>query len=436
MEKGREKKFKWRGMMTLMLVLAMLVDIVSGVILYITPLGRFANWTNWTLWGLNKHDWAAIHTIFSYLLVLVLVGHLYFNWRVLVHFVWSKIRNTLNLKWELAVASLIILFVFMGTLWDVQPFSAVMNFGEKMKVSWENGDANIQRGDGYGQRGDGYGQRGDGYGQRGVGYGQRGVGYGQRSVGYGRRASADLGHNENQNPERYGRVTPSIPQPRPVPYDGLGRRTPPNRGGDTITATPQVQPIAYVGQGRGFGRMTIDIICTENGLSLKEGLSRLKENGIEARGSDRLRDLANRSGRTPNEIFEIMRAGGDESRAATHSEPLPGSVNTHASALKGRDLVRLGEPGTLTGTLVQKGDEWGVQVGDIVYDIHLGPSEYRTYKDFHLKDGEAAIIKGFVYKKDVTVVSIETGGQSITLRDETGRPAWAGTGSNRAPSSF
>jgi hypothetical protein len=65
MEKSTEKKFKWRGMMTLLLVLAVLLDIISGVILYITPPGRFANWTDWTLWGLNKHEWGAIHTIFS-----------------------------------------------------------------------------------------------------------------------------------------------------------------------------------------------------------------------------------------------------------------------------------------------------------------------------------------------------------------------------------
>jgi len=405
MEKSREKNFKWRGMMTLLLVLAVLVDIVSGVILYITPPGRFANWTNWTLWGLNKHEWGAIHTIFSYLLVLVLVGHLYFNWRVLVHFVWSKIGHTLNLKKELAVASLIILFVFMGTLWDVQPFSAVMNFGEKMKLSWEKGSATAQRGG-----------------------------------GYGRRAYSAFDQNENQSADRHGTISQSIHQVEPVPYSrqgrGFGRATPPVHEGGAIGERPQVQAISYAGRGRGFGRMTIDILCSENRLSLKEGLSRLKANGIDAGGSDRIRDLATRSGKTPNQLFQIIRGEGETYPSTRHSETFSGTENNDPSTLKGRDFVRLGNLSTLTGTLVQKGDEWGLKVGDTVYDIHLGPSEYRSIRGFHLKDGDKATIRGFVYKKDLTIVSIETGGKSITLRDETGRPAWAGAGRNTQRSSF
>jgi hypothetical protein len=293
----------------------------------------------------------------------------------------------------------------MGTLWDIQPFSAVMNFGEKMKLSWENGSATAQRGG-----------------------------------GYGRRAYSAFDQNENQSPDRRGDISPSIHQSEPVPHSGQGRgfgwTTPPGHEGDTIGATPQVQTISYTGRGRGFGKMTIDILCTENGLSLKEGLSRLKANGIDADGSDRLRDLANRSGKTPNQIFQIIRGEAETLPSMRRSETFSTSDHNDASTLKGRDFVRLGNLSTLTGTLVQKGDEWGLKVGDTVYDIHLGPSEYRSTRGFHLKDGGNATIRGFVYKKDLTIVSIETGGKSITLRDETGRPAWAGVGRNNQRSSF
>ncbi|MBW1773029.1 MAG: DUF4405 domain-containing protein [Deltaproteobacteria bacterium] len=134
------KGFKWRGMFTFLVVLALVVDAVSGIILYITPPGRIAHWGNWTLWGLNKGGWQAIHTVFSLLLLLVIVGHLYFNWRVLVHFFWSKIQNAMNLKWELAVATVIIILVFVGTLWNVQPFKSVMTLGRDLKLSWAEGN--------------------------------------------------------------------------------------------------------------------------------------------------------------------------------------------------------------------------------------------------------------------------------------------------------
>jgi hypothetical protein len=270
MEAKERKAFKWRGMMTLLLALTLLVDAVSGIILYLTPFGRFANWTNWTLWGLSKGDWRAVHMVFSLLLILIIAGHLYFNWRVLIHFVWSKIQHGLNLKRELAVSTAIILAVFIGTLWNVQPFRALTDLREKAKYSWESSSIAAQR------------------------------------VGYGRR----------------------------VP------------------------------------------------------------------------------------------TGKNRARSAP------------SSALKGRDYVRLGQMDILTGTLVQKNNEWGLKVGDEVLDIHLGPSEYRADKGLLLINGENATIKGFVYQNHVTVTSIETCGKSITLRDQTGRPAWAGQGRRALSSSL
>ena len=54
------KGFKWRGMFTFLVVLALVVDAVSGIILYIAPPGRVANWTNWQVWGLGKDQWGAM----------------------------------------------------------------------------------------------------------------------------------------------------------------------------------------------------------------------------------------------------------------------------------------------------------------------------------------------------------------------------------------
>ena len=78
-------------------------------------------------------------------------------------------------------------------------------------------------------------------------------------------------------------------------------------------------------------------------------------------------------------------------------------------------------------TLVRIGDEWGLKSVDTVYEIHLGPSEYRASQGVVLKDGAQAAVRGFVYGTDISVAMMQTGGRSIQLRDETGRPAWAGS---------
>ena len=98
-----------------------------------------------------------------------------------------------------------------------------------------------------------------------------------------------------------------------------------------------------------------------------------------------------------------------------------------AETLKGRDFVRLGTIATLNGTLVEAGHEWGLQHKDSLYDLHLGPSDYRDNKEVVLKDGENATITGFIHERDIAVTVIKTRDKSVTLRDKTGQPAWAGT---------
>ncbi|MFH1952450.1 MAG: DUF4405 domain-containing protein [Pseudomonadota bacterium] len=60
------KAFSWRGWTTFVTTISFIVDTLSGIILYIAPPGRVANWTSWQVWGLGREQWVAIHTIFGY----------------------------------------------------------------------------------------------------------------------------------------------------------------------------------------------------------------------------------------------------------------------------------------------------------------------------------------------------------------------------------
>ncbi|MBW1916092.1 MAG: DUF4405 domain-containing protein [Deltaproteobacteria bacterium] len=134
---NKKKKFNWRGWTTFVTIISFIVDTISGIILYIAPHGRVANWTNWEIWGLNKDEWAAIHTIFGYILLIIVGIHLYYNWKVFMNFIWSNLRKALNLKWELVAAILINILLFVATLWNIPPFSTTMNLGAQIKESWE-----------------------------------------------------------------------------------------------------------------------------------------------------------------------------------------------------------------------------------------------------------------------------------------------------------
>ena len=275
MEK-KKKRFNWRAWTTFVVIVSFIVDTISGIILYISPPGRVANWTNWSIWGLDKGDWEAIHTIFGYILLIIVGIHLFYNWKMFMSFIWSKIRKALNLKWELAAAILINLLIFVGTLWDIPPFSTTMNLGERFKESWEE----------------------------------------SKAVAAPVRQAQDLSLQE---------FAASIQAPADQILSALRskglevknvqqtleeiakeNRTSPDKLYEAMKSEGVKPSVPQAIQGTGLGRKTLDTICSEKDLSIDEVLSRLKEKGIEAKASDRLKDISGRYDKTPMEIFAII----------------------------------------------------------------------------------------------------------------------------------
>ena len=74
-------KFQSKGFTSLLLAVALPILGFSGIILYVTPRGRIANWTGWTMLGLGKQGWQAVHINVALLFLIVACIHLYLNWR-------------------------------------------------------------------------------------------------------------------------------------------------------------------------------------------------------------------------------------------------------------------------------------------------------------------------------------------------------------------
>ena len=65
------KKFNWRAFNSLYIVYSFIILSLSGFVLFIAPPGRIANWTNLTILGFTKHEWQAIHIIFTFLFFII-----------------------------------------------------------------------------------------------------------------------------------------------------------------------------------------------------------------------------------------------------------------------------------------------------------------------------------------------------------------------------
>ena len=133
----KRRRFSMRGFTSLLLTLSMLVMAFAGVMLYLTPRGRVANWTDWTLIGLGKEQWAALHMNASLLFVIVAVLHLVLNWSIFFSYLKKKTAAGLHMKKELALATLIALVCVAGTIVDLPPFGAIAALNEDIKDYWE-----------------------------------------------------------------------------------------------------------------------------------------------------------------------------------------------------------------------------------------------------------------------------------------------------------
>ena len=117
--------------------LIVLVLSVSGVVLYVAPPGRYANFNGWQVLGVDKSGWEAIHTNFSWLFLIVVSLHVYFNWRVIRGYLKRGVAWTIKYRLELGSATVVSIAALVGTLMWWPPFGTVMDFGEAVKRHWE-----------------------------------------------------------------------------------------------------------------------------------------------------------------------------------------------------------------------------------------------------------------------------------------------------------
>lgn len=135
---NKKDAFYWRAFVTFYIVLSFLVIVASGVVLFISPPGRVANWSQWSLGGLTKANWQAVHTVFTFLFVAAAGVHIYFNWRVILAYVKSKVGAGVRRGRELTLASVVAAAILTLTIIGVAPFSSLMSYGEVAKNSWSN----------------------------------------------------------------------------------------------------------------------------------------------------------------------------------------------------------------------------------------------------------------------------------------------------------
>lgn len=276
----QHRKYQWRSFITFFVVFSFVILAVTGIVLYVTPPGRIANWTGWRLIGLTKTQWQSVHTIHSFLFVVAAAFHLAFNWRVLTGYLRVKVHAGMKKKWEFIGSVGALGLVFFASVRDLTPASLVMDAGEDLKNSWEE-----------------------------------------------RNLAPPIPHAELLTLREYAEKA-HVPmqaleknlEARGITHADAGEKigdiagrtglAPMDLVHDAAARPRQAEGKPRIGEGGGYGRKTVEEICVQYRVETGTALDRLRGHSIEGSAEEKIIEIAGRAGKRPIEIVRIIAGEG------------------------------------------------------------------------------------------------------------------------------
>ncbi|MCB1124707.1 MAG: DUF4405 domain-containing protein [Verrucomicrobiae bacterium] len=276
------------------MALTFLALAISGVILFIAPPGRVANWTDWSIAGLTKHVWTGLHVWFATLFLVMTGVHLFYNWRPMMSYLKKRRGQTSGIRVEWLSSAVMAIVLFAGVTFALPPFINYIDWQESIKESWEEPttrapiphaelltvaelaeQAKIDSATAL----------------------ERLVAAGLAEV----NADSVTGEVAEANGISAQAVYNIL---NPVIQQGGGRRGFSGEEGSNEDHQPGTSGVS----GGGMGWKTLNEFCELEGIPVATALERLNAAGILATGTETLRDIAQKSGYDrPNVVLQVLR---------------------------------------------------------------------------------------------------------------------------------
>jgi hypothetical protein len=132
-------RFRFRILITLVVLLSFLAVVASGIALYLRPEGSLARWVGWKFAGWDKKQWEAAHTGVVILFMISSLIHIWYNLSALVSYLRGRAALVFSSgsRWplimETAAALAILVFVTLGAVGPWVPFSSVIQLRSSLK---------------------------------------------------------------------------------------------------------------------------------------------------------------------------------------------------------------------------------------------------------------------------------------------------------------
>ncbi|MFC1475642.1 DUF4405 domain-containing protein [Candidatus Zixiibacteriota bacterium] len=131
-----QKRINPRSLTALFMLFGFLIMSITGLILYIVPVGRLAYWLDWQLFSLSKTDWENVHILSSIMFITAGAFHIFFNWKPLIHYCKSKVTAGIRLHWELSISAAVSVLLVVSALYTLPPLSYFLDLNKFLKDAW------------------------------------------------------------------------------------------------------------------------------------------------------------------------------------------------------------------------------------------------------------------------------------------------------------
>ncbi|MDD2383154.1 MAG: DUF4405 domain-containing protein [Sulfurospirillaceae bacterium] len=272
-----------RRFISLCITLSFLIMSYTGILLFISPKGRVANWTNWELFGLDKTQYTNLHVSFMVLFLIGMMFHLYLNWSPLICYLKNKARTFSLLTKEFLFAFGINLLFIVGTLYYWTPFDQFLDFQDDVKASWEQkankapyGHAELSNIKDFSEK---------------TGANTADI---VAQLTAKKLKGVDLEKSIAQIARENGRS--------PAQLFEMIDITKKNNSNATTSTT-----MVPLKEGGGYGKLTLQTACEQYALEFSTVQTQLKEKGFEANPTNTLREIADALHVSPIELLDMLR---------------------------------------------------------------------------------------------------------------------------------
>ena len=267
-----------RRVTSLTITFSFLIMSYTGILLFIAPKGRVANWINWELFGLDKTQYTNLHVTFMVLFLVGMVFHLYLNWKPLMAYLKNKSRQFSLLTKEFVFAVAINALFFVGTLSYWAPFDQFLDFEDDVKNSWEKkidkapyGHAELSTLEEFSQK----------------------TGLALETVINQLNASSLKGVSSQKTIAALAKENGKSP----------------SQLFEIIAAKKKVETVQTpaLKEGGGYGKLSLSDAATQHNFELSKALELLKEKGASLTEKSTVRDAADALHVTPIELLETLK---------------------------------------------------------------------------------------------------------------------------------